>query len=845
MIKATKSEFFQPLRLFLSLLLLFCLIACGGSADTADTGGDTGGDTTGTPTLTLTLSSTAVTFGAPITATAMLRDASGALVDGAVVTFTASSGLVTFTPASATALTYADTINHGVASIIVSATDNNSDGATYITASASITSGGTTTNVTSSPIGISVGKVAVTLGTMTLGASSISAYGTSSVSVPVLLGGSPATVPISVSFTSDCVSSGKAIITSPVTNNTSSGIAISTYKDNGCSGADTITASVTGGSTASRIITVATPVTNNIQFISATPEIIKTGGESSLVTFKVRDANNNGKSGVLVDFSLVPSDTSLGIQLSSTQATSLSDGTVSTSITSGAVPTPVWVVAKVNGSGTPGILSQSNKLTITTGLAAQNFFSLSASSHNIEGWDWDNITSTITIIASDRLADPVPDGTVINFIAEGAHFNESTTNTATCSTLGGICTVTFISAAYKPAGETIDYGGSVGVKGAVPAFEYDGITPITITYYDGTNSGPLYVQNGRVTMLAYVLGEESFVDADGDNTHDSTETFYDIGHVYVDSNENGHWDSNSSQPGLAEQFITYSTVPSPVACGTHIGGGSTITAYPADYVSSPSKETTCNDTWGQNYVRREQVIVLSGSNPQLSQYKFQTNQDCFSTYYFWLMDQNYNPMPKGTGVAVNTNLSSVNYSYSNSGTITNEAASIYVGGSPVPDSTHAGGTLVSVTFNGGTSCMNAESAGTIISYPRGSVTLDITAPQGLLTQYTIVIANPSLTLAADPTSVAAGSPGGTSTLTATFTDIYGHPVEGLTVNFSRLLNSSGCTLDAASDTTDVNGIASITYTAGSTGGVSDIIGATATYNGYHATSYVTIPVTTP
>ncbi len=67
---------------------------------------------------------------------------------------------------------------------------------------------------------------------MTVGTSPISAYGTTSVSVPVLIGGTAATVPVSVTFNSPCVSSGKATLSSPVTS--SAGIATSTYKDNGC-----------------------------------------------------------------------------------------------------------------------------------------------------------------------------------------------------------------------------------------------------------------------------------------------------------------------------------------------------------------------------------------------------------------------------------------------------------------------------------------------------------------------------------------------------------------------------------------------------------------------------------
>ena len=83
--------------------------------------------------------------------------------------------------------------------------------------------------------------------------------------------------------------------------------------------------------------------------------IIRTGGAASLVKFQVVDNNNNGKAGVLVDFSLLPDTVPGNIKLSPIQATSDVDGYITTSLTSGAVPTPVWVVAKVHD--TPTILS--------------------------------------------------------------------------------------------------------------------------------------------------------------------------------------------------------------------------------------------------------------------------------------------------------------------------------------------------------------------------------------------------------------------------------------------------------------------------------------------------------
>jgi hypothetical protein len=669
------------------------------------------------PSLTLSLNSNTVAFGTPIYATATLKNASGASVSGAVVTFAASSGLVVFSPITATALTSAN----GTASISLDAASISAAGAASISATAQIDS---STTVTSAPVGIAVNGTTVTLGALTLGQSSISAYGTSVVSVPVLVNGAPSTTPISVTFTSPCVTSGKATLTSPVT--TVAGTATSTYKDNNCAtGSDVITASVTGASV-NATITVAIPSTSNIQFVSATPAIIGTRGtgaailpQSSLVKFKVVDSNNNGKAGVLVDFSLKPDSTPGGITLSTTSATSDANGEVTTSVDSGAVPTPVWVVAKVHSN--PAILSQSNTLTITTGLPAQNSFSLSVQTHNIEGWNYDGVTSTITIIASDRLGNPVPDGTAINFITEGGQITP-----ASCTTTSGTCTVTFKSSEYRPRNETT----AAHPNGAIAAVEEDGVTPITI------NGGPsLFVKNGRVTILAYTVGEKSFVDANGNNIYDAGETFYDLGDLFLDSNENGTWDSNSTQPNLLEQYIQYLLVAGTSACMTHVGDGTTA-PLPSNYADAPSKDNSCNGQWGLNYVRRSNIIILSSSSPQISQNTFSMSGVCTKTFSFWLMDGNNNPLPAGTTVTTANN--SVTYQYTPSVTIA-ITASISVGGTPVVDSTHAGGTRVSLTVDGGTACMGAVAAGTLLNYPIGTVDIVTTTPKGVVTNKTVTV----------------------------------------------------------------------------------------------------------
>jgi hypothetical protein len=650
------------------ILSLFLIYGCGENAGDGSTGST--GTTTGSDSLTLSVTSNVVSFGTPVTATATLRDVNGALVPNAVITFAATSDLVTFIPTSATALTNTS----GVASVSLNAASIDSTGATSITASTELTSGGTTSTVTSTPVGIAVNGAAVTIQSLTLSQPSISAYGSSGVNAVVWINGATATVPISVAFTSACVGSGKATLTTPVT--TIAGTATSTYKDNACaSGTDTITASVTGA-TASATITVAIPATNNMQFVSATPSIIgtQTAGaatlpKSSLVKFKVVDINNNGKAGVLVDFSLVPTNAPGGITFSPASATSDANGEVTTSVTSGTVPTPLWVVAKVHA--TPSILSQSNTLTITTGLPTQNFFSLSNQTDNIEGWAYDGITSALTIIASDRLGNPIPDGTAINFITEGGQIVP-----ASCTTTSGTCSVTFKSAALRPA-------------------------------------------NGRVTILAYALGEESFVDSNGNNSYDLGETFYNLGDPFIDADKSGLWNAG-------ETYIPLNLGSS--ACATQPGGG----ALP--YVNVPSKQNTCNGVWGgQNYVRRSAVIVLSGSDASIAPTTVTMPLPAVSCREDFpnliLTDVNGNAMPAGTTVSTSNN----QVYYVPFGGVGSAKATVSI----------TGGTPVIKTLNSGTPITLTVEAdctgGTIVTKPTGTVNVVVTTPKGTITTIPITV----------------------------------------------------------------------------------------------------------
>jgi len=537
--------------------------------------------------------------------------------------------------------------------------------------------------VTSSAVGLAVsasgtGTSTITLGGIALGSNSISAYGSTSVSVPVYINSVLATVPMSVTFTSLCVTSGQATLSSPVT--TIGGNATSAYTDNGCGTTDTIRASVTGAtnSPVGANITVAAPTATNIQFVSATPSTIGTSTASSaslqtssVVKFMVVNASNIGVKNQTVNFSVIPASKPGGLKLSASSGTTDSSGNVSVSLIAGTVPTPVWVVATLASDST--IKSQSNTLTITTGLPTQNFFSLSVSTFNIEGWAYDGVTSTLTVIASDRLGNPVPDGTAINFITEGSQVKSP------CSTTSGTCSTIFTSSASRPT-------------------------------------------NGRVTVLAYALGEKSFDDLNGNNAYDSGETFYDIGDPYIDANENNQWDSG-------ETYIHSSTSGSS-ACvsqdsGTIIYG----------YENVLSKTNTCTGSWGQNYVRRNAVIVLSGSDPTINSNTFSMGGHCLRTFIINLYDVNGNPMPGGTTLALENN--NITFKATTGVETTLGTATVAIG-SPVPNTNALGGTNHSFTVSGGNTCSEAD---VVNRYPHGTVDLVITTPKGTKTTFTLTVSD--------------------------------------------------------------------------------------------------------
>lgn len=586
------------LSLALSVSVAVGMSGCGGSGGSGDDSGGTPGGTpaTSSPTLTVTTNTSTISAGSLATVTATVKDASGNNVNGALVTFeVADSALVTLIPSSGTALT-----SSGVATIKADAAGLSAAGATTITARATV-DGATA----SGSVNVAVGAANVTLSgfsaNLPTGQTSLSPYATTTITINV--GGVATTTSVPVSFSSTCAAASKAEITATATS--VNGVATANYTDKGCSGTDTITASVTGTSTtASLSLPVAAPGAAAIQYVSADPSLIVLKGtgdlslkDSSLVKFKVVDNNNNPIANASVTLDL--STRTGGILLDSSSAAVIkqtdASGEVNVSVTAGTVPTPVWVVAS-HASGGNTFTSQSVKIQISTGRPVQDRFSISVSTFNIDGLAVDGITTSLSVIASDRVGNPVPDGTAINFISSHGQVQ------GTCQTTGGggSCSVTYKSSGTRPA-------------------------------------------DGRVTVVAYAIGDEDFRDDDGDNYRDATEPFNDVGDLYVDTDRDGAKD-------VGEQQINYSFAG--LSCDANSIPGTIKPAMVAG---------TCDGAWGSAHVRGSSGIVLSGqtfdivaaTGSSLTTPSGGTGGVCAPvSVTFRVFDQNNNPLPFGTSLAV-------------------------------------------------------------------------------------------------------------------------------------------------------------------------------------------------
>jgi hypothetical protein len=605
------------------------LSACGGGGDDAfETPGNPGGGGGGTATATqLSVVSSTPTIpsdgSANATITAFARDANNALVPGVQITFSSNSGGIT--PATATTdaggAATSTLITAGDASPRTITVTVRSGSTLVATVPVQVVAGGGGTNTLR--MGRGSGATFVQ-GSLEISNASLSAGGSTSVSAYIVNSdGTLYTQQATVNFNSPCIAASTATLQPGAAVQTTTGIATVTYQARGCSGPDiiTATASVSGQSlSATGTVTVAPAAVGSIAFLSATPTNIALQGtgdaarpESSTVIFQVRDATGGPVPNAAVSFRL---NTAVGgISLTPTTATSDTQGRVQTVVSAGTVATSVNVTATVT-SVTPNISTQSSQLTVTTGIPTANSFSLAVQCFNIEGWDYDGTTTAVTARLGDRFQNPVPDGTAVTFTSEGGNIQSQCT-TQTTATEGGVCSVNIRSSEPRPP-------------------------------------------NGRVTVLAKAIGEESFTDANGNGAFDNGETYVDLAEPFRDDNENGTYQ-------VGEDFFDFNNDQSRTAADGLFNG------------------VLCNDTTGRcgaastrsTGIGRNAIVVFSGSFPVVTQPGNVALPASFPVgalnsargISFYVRDARGNAMPSGTTVRLEATGASLSVASPNNFTI--------------------------------------------------------------------------------------------------------------------------------------------------------------------------------
>ncbi|MGB0468314.1 MAG: hypothetical protein ACPGF7_12405 [Pontibacterium sp.] len=491
--------------------------------------------------LVATLSEVTTTTTTTTTATGTTTDAVTAsqIVSGSVVTFSVDDGsFSTFDPVSAKALT--DAAGQATMALNASALAGADDVTAIATLAGKTVTGTTAFEAVFTTVLGSVNGTNFTDGQLSSslpGNGQLSAGGTFTVSATVAdsaANNAVYDVPVEVSFTSGCAvqlydhdanaataDEPKAVIDSPVA--TVNGTATATYRANGCTGTDTITARIANGATATTAVDVASASVGSIEFVSATPQWIAIKGtgdadrpETSTLKFLVKNSLGNPVAGETISFSLTSQFGGLSLSPVSAQAVSDADGFVQIVVNSGTVSGPVSVYAShTTGSGV--IFTHSNELVISTGLPDSDSMSLSLETINTETWNHDGVVVKATVRAADHFNNPVPDGTVFYFTTEGGSIG------AQCQSENnsGGCTVDWESQAPRPT-------------------------------------------DGRVTILVRAVGEESFVDASGNGFFDDAEmaSVDDLAEAFRDDDESGSYSAgdqlfgfnNDSQWDLADGF---------------------------------------------------------------------------------------------------------------------------------------------------------------------------------------------------------------------------------------------------------------------------------------------------
>jgi hypothetical protein len=341
-----------------------------------------------------------------------------------------------------------------------------------------------------------------------------------------------------VVFSSRCAGREPAQATFSAQDNTvitNSGDIVVSYTAAGCTGVDKITAtlyevedgvaSATVLASAEADVTVETADFGAISFEGNSAEALTFTGIANsvlksfnVVTFKVIDSFGNPIEGAEVDFILSSGENStanLAIDSGKTNAA----GEVTTIVNAGTSHELLSVQAitqivpdKTKPTETAPRTTSSLPVSVSTGIAVQSNFSLSADKFSVNSFNVDGVTVSVTARLGDRYGNPVPEGTVVQFTAESGSIPSFCIVGAS-----GECSVDWSSQGLRPGQFPVNTAGTKNQEYLPVIDPVDNVIKSPVTY-------ALQDAMGYTTITAYAMGEAGFFDANANGIFERDET---------------------------------------------------------------------------------------------------------------------------------------------------------------------------------------------------------------------------------------------------------------------------------------------------------------------------------
>jgi hypothetical protein len=460
-------------------------------------------------------------------------------------------------------------------------------------------------------------------------------------------------------------------------------------------------------------------------------------------------------------------------------------------------------------------------LTISTGIPTSAGISLAVACWNNEAYGIDGVTVPVTVRMTDRFSNPVPDGTTANFQTTLGGI-QGTCQTETTSSQSGFCAVNWVSKApYSVAGNPRTTTGS---RYLGPGYCSGPAGSASQKYCNATT-------NGRSPIYVTAVGEESFVDANGNGIFDAGDTV-----AYDAADKDNDYSNGSPKPWFdtSEPFLNEWELSDAYGTPTYIQGEPYIDFNDNGTRDGPDglfNGTLCEGTLCAPSGKQSAAIfasnIIVASTPQAqywitsvspSQTLQEPTGNTTPTYHLgiggtfvlngYIFDLNYQQMAAGTAVTFALAPTSA-------GQITSPTPALWPCSSAAPTFDPTTGDVLTAGQPFTFSASMATS---------GTLYMSVKSTGGLITTFPINIVEPAATPSITPSSEAVDF--STTTLNVVITDgtagatIY-YTTDGTTPSTSSTVYtgpfavSSQTTVQAIAVATgsDTSATASVTYTA--------------------------------